>query len=71
MSELDPLDALRAPITPVAPDPAFAAALRERLARALLAPIAPTPKGTPVSTQLDRPRNGVRHGGVSPALTFT
>jgi hypothetical protein len=31
----DPLDALRTPITPVDPDPIFAARLRERL-RALL-----------------------------------
>jgi hypothetical protein len=31
----DPLDALRAPITPVDPDPIFAARLRERLRRAL------------------------------------
>ena len=34
----DPLDALRAPIEPVDPDPAFAAALRARVERALLAP---------------------------------
>jgi uncharacterized glyoxalase superfamily protein PhnB len=33
----DPLDALRAPIVPADPDPAFAARLRERLQRALLA----------------------------------
>jgi predicted enzyme related to lactoylglutathione lyase len=31
----DPLDALRAPVTPADPDPAFAARLRARLARAL------------------------------------
>ena len=31
----DPLDALRAPITPADPDPAFAARLRARLERAL------------------------------------
>jgi predicted enzyme related to lactoylglutathione lyase len=31
----DPLDALRAPVTPAAPDPAFAARLRARLERAL------------------------------------
>src|SRR5262249_3282935 len=31
----DPLDALRAPVPPAAPDPAFAARLRARLERAL------------------------------------
>lgn len=34
----DPLDALRAPVEPVDPGPAFAAALRARVARALLDP---------------------------------
>ena len=34
----DPLDALREPVTPVDPDPAFAAELRSRLERALLVP---------------------------------
>ena len=34
----DPLDALRAPVTPAAPDPAFAARLRARLERALRLP---------------------------------
>lgn len=34
----DPFTALRAQVTPVDPDPAFAAALRERLQRAVLAP---------------------------------
>lgn len=34
----DPLHALRAPIEPVDPDPGFAAALRARIERALLAP---------------------------------
>ncbi|WP_067828853.1 VOC family protein [Actinomadura kijaniata] len=34
----DPLDALRTPVEPVAPDPIFAARLRERLRRALLRP---------------------------------
>src|SRR3954454_13272487 len=39
MSEpTDPLHALRAPIDPVDPDPGFAAALRARVERALLAP---------------------------------
>jgi uncharacterized protein len=34
----DPLDALRTPVVPVDPDPAFAARLRDRLRRALLEP---------------------------------
>jgi len=34
----DPLDALRAPVTPADPDPAFAAGLRARLERALTLP---------------------------------
>ncbi len=47
----DPFDALRAPVEPVAPDPAFATRLRERLARALV-----LPKGVTVSDLiLDRP----------------
>lgn len=62
----DPFDALRAPVVPVAPDPAFAARLRGRLARTLLAPTAPTTKGTSMSIDLaNRPRNGARHGDVS------
>ncbi|MHA6796399.1 VOC family protein [Pseudonocardia bannensis] len=36
----DPLDALREPIRPVAPDPAFAARLRTRLERAVFDPMA-------------------------------
>jgi len=60
---MDPLDALRAPIIPLAPDPVFAADLRERLVRALLAP---NPKEHPMVTDLTtRPRNGTRHGDVS------
>lgn len=59
----DPLDALRTPIIPIAPDPAFAARLRDRLVRAVLAP---TPKEYPMSTDLtNRARNGSRHGDVS------
>lgn len=63
----DPLNALRAPITPMAPDPAFAAELRERLVHVLLAPL---PKEHPMTTDpstdlTTRPRNGTRHGDVS------
>jgi predicted enzyme related to lactoylglutathione lyase len=39
----DPLDALREPVVPVAPDPVFAAALRARLERAVLGPVARRP----------------------------
>jgi len=41
----DPLDALRTPVVPADPDPAFAAALRSRLERAVL-----DPRGTAVTT---------------------
>jgi predicted enzyme related to lactoylglutathione lyase len=59
----DPIDALRAPIIPVAPDPAFAARLHSRLVRML---IAPTPKEQLMTADLaNRPRNGVRNGDVS------
>lgn len=61
--QTDPLDALRAPITPLAPDPAFAADLRDRLVRAVLAP---NPTEHFMSTTMtNRPRNGLRHGDVS------
>ncbi len=59
----DPLDALRAPIIPLLPDPAFAAELRNRLVRAVRPPTAKEPA---VSTETTtRPRNGTRHGDVS------
>ena len=59
----DPLDALRTPITPLAPDSAFAADLRDRLVRAMPAP---TAKEALMSTHMPtRPRNGFRHGDVS------
>ncbi|MDQ1369157.1 MAG: uncharacterized protein QOF20_1510 [Acidimicrobiaceae bacterium] len=62
-SRADPFDALRAPITPLAPDPAFAAALRGRIVRALPAL---TPKESFMSTEMTtRQRNGFRHGDVS------
>jgi predicted enzyme related to lactoylglutathione lyase len=62
-SEMDPLEALRAPITPLAPDPAFAARLRSRLVGASLAP---NPKESPMTTDMiTRPRHGFRHGDVS------
>ncbi|MDQ2883303.1 MAG: VOC family protein [Actinomycetota bacterium] len=46
----DPFWALSQPITPVDPDPAFAAELRSRLERALLAP-----EGSPMTTTFDAP----------------
>jgi RNA polymerase sigma-70 factor (ECF subfamily) len=64
----DRIEVLRTPILPVAPDPAFAVDLRDRLARAVLAPnpLAPNPEEQNMSTALtDRPRNGSRHGDVS------
>ncbi|MDQ4104201.1 MAG: VOC family protein [Actinomycetota bacterium] len=48
----DPLNALREPITPVDPDPAFAAELRSRLQRALLAP-----EGAPMTTTVETPQH--------------
>ncbi|MFN2496148.1 MAG: VOC family protein [Pseudonocardiaceae bacterium] len=48
----DPLDALREPITPVNPDPAFAAELRSRLEYALLAP-----EGTPMTSTVETPQH--------------
>jgi predicted enzyme related to lactoylglutathione lyase len=60
---IDPLDVLRAPITPLAPDPAYAANLRDRLVRTMSPP---TPKEPPMTTDLTaRPRNGFHHGDVS------
>lgn len=46
----DPLHALRQPITPIDPDPAFTAELRSRLERALLAP-----EGAPMTTTVETP----------------
>jgi predicted enzyme related to lactoylglutathione lyase len=61
--QIDPLDALRTPIVPLAPDPAFAAQLRSRLQQAVPTP---TSKEPPMSAELTtRPRNGFRHGDVS------
>jgi predicted enzyme related to lactoylglutathione lyase len=72
---LDPLDALRAPVTPVSPEAGFAEDLRRRLTQAVLAAIpaapstrslSPTSEESAMSTNLtSRPRNGIRHGDVS------
>jgi uncharacterized protein len=60
--QIDPFDALRAPIIPMAPDPGFAADLRNRL-RAVLAPT--TKESSMSMNPTTRPRNGRRHGDVS------
>ena len=62
----DPLDALRTPVVPVAPDPVFASRLRRRLAQQLQAHHAR--QEAPVTDVLLRDgfsRNGTRHGDVS------
>jgi predicted enzyme related to lactoylglutathione lyase len=59
----DPFDALHDPVSPRTPDPAFAAALRERLLRAVAASSA---KENVMRNEMTaRPRNGIRHGDVS------
>ena len=65
----DPFDALRAPVAPVEPDPAFAARLRARLERALALPegvavtdIAVQPVATPSSPVAEE------HGAAIPYL---
>ena len=62
----DPLDALRAPVTPVDPDPAFARDLRARLERALL-----DPREDPVTTTLETPRTTARLRTLTPYLAVT
>lgn len=61
----DPLDVLRSPISPVDPDPEFAAVLRERIVRALLAPPAQEEAMTNVLLRDGVSRNGTRTGDVS------
>jgi predicted enzyme related to lactoylglutathione lyase len=59
----DPLEALLAPVAPLNPDPAFAVALRQRLARAV---DASNQKELLMDKKMStRPRNGLRHGDVS------
>ena len=59
----DPLDALRAPLTPADPDPAFATDLRARLERALALPrgVAVTDTTTPDASAVE---STYRHGDV-------
>lgn len=59
----DPLEALRYPLIPMDPDPTFAAALRDRLVRAM---VTSSRKEPLMEARLSsRPRNGVIHGDVS------
>lgn len=61
----DPLDALRSPVTPVDPDPEFAAALRESILHALLAAPPQEAAMTNVLLRDGMSRNGTRAGDVS------
>lgn len=56
----DPLEALRTPTVPLAPDPAFADRLRARIARAL-----ELPTGVAVTTPLQSPTQPPAHSGAS------
>lgn len=58
----DPLDVLRAPLTPVAPDPAFATDLRARLERALALPRGVAVSETTTTAPVNDP--AYRHGDV-------
>ncbi len=58
----DPLEALRTPIVPVDPDPAFAAALRQRITRALA-----LPRGVAVSESLSPPTADPQPADPQPA----
>ncbi len=60
----DAFDALRSPVVPVAPDPAFAARLRRRLVQAV-SPTASQEEHPMTTSPTVRPRNGSRHGDVS------
>jgi uncharacterized glyoxalase superfamily protein PhnB len=63
----DPLDALRVGPGPVDPDPAFAAALRARIERALLDPLE-DPMTTSVATSTTEPGAAVRLHTLTPML---
>jgi len=60
----DPFDALRAPLTPVDPDPTFAARLRSRVERALT-----LPKGVTVSLTIASPPAAPEAPALSSVLT--
>ncbi len=61
---LDPFNALRSPVVPVAPDPDFAARLHRRLVQAV-SPTASEEEHPMTTNPTTRPRNGSRHGDVS------
>jgi len=63
----DPFDALRAPVTPATPDPAFAARLRARLERALDLPRGVAVTGTATLTET-RPSTPAPAGAAIPYL---
>lgn len=63
----DPLDALRAGAGPVDPDPGFAAALRARVERALLDPVATDSEETPM-TRDPVPRRAATTATLTPRL---
>ncbi len=65
----DPLDALREPVRPVAPDPAFAARLRERLEALLLDPNLPIDEETPMTDTTTTVR--LRPGDLSYTALWT
>lgn len=66
----DPFDTLRAPVLPVDPDPAFAARLRERLARALHDPSPARPEGgTMPDLELEPWPPTVEAGGTGATIT--
>jgi uncharacterized glyoxalase superfamily protein PhnB/predicted enzyme related to lactoylglutathione lyase len=62
----DPLDALRIGDGPFDPDPAFAAALRAHVERALLNPVE-----EPMTSTLAERRTGIRLHTITPRLTVT
>jgi predicted enzyme related to lactoylglutathione lyase len=62
----DPFDALRAPVTPVDPDPVFASRLRARIERAL-----ELPRGVAVSTSVVEPTVVQQLGAAIPRLTVS
>jgi predicted enzyme related to lactoylglutathione lyase len=61
----DPLDVLRTPVTPVAPEPAFAARLRARVVRALT----PDPEGAAMTTLTTTPATLAATATAEPLVT--
>ncbi len=67
----DPLDVLRTPVTPVAPDAAFTRDLRARLERALLAPTSPAPTQEEPMTVSTATSAAARLHALTPYLAVT